>query len=157
MAHDGITMVVPLYVGEDVRTVLTGGLSDPIWDTGRLRIAADSAGVALWSWNVDTDEIALDARAHDLWGVRDDDPVTLEDLSARIHPEDLNRVRVALKATQAVKGAYEIDFRIQHGDEIRWISARGQGGNKGIVDRVLFAVFLDVTARKGPSGNNSYD
>jgi len=146
--HNGILVVVPLCVGEDVRTVLAGGLSDPIWDTERLRVATDAAGVALWSWNVDTDEIALDARAHDLWGVRNDEPVTLEDLSARIHPEDLNRVRVTLKATQAVKGAYEIDFRIQHGDEIRWISARGQGGNKGLVDRVLFAVFLDVTERR---------
>ena len=36
----------------------------PVWDTNRLRIATDAAGVALWSWNVDTDEIALDERAH---------------------------------------------------------------------------------------------
>jgi hypothetical protein len=40
-----------------------------VWDAIRLRIATDAAGVALWSWNVDTDEIALDERAHGLWGV----------------------------------------------------------------------------------------
>lgn len=28
-----------------------------VWDANRLRIATDAAGVALWSWNVDTDAI----------------------------------------------------------------------------------------------------
>jgi len=45
-------------------------------------------------------------------------------------------------------GAYEIDFRIWHGDEARWLSARGQGGDLGIVGRVMFGVFLDVTERR---------
>jgi hypothetical protein len=33
------------------------------WSATHLRIAADAAGIALWSWNVDTDEIAGRARA----------------------------------------------------------------------------------------------
>jgi two-component sensor histidine kinase len=33
-------------------------------------------------------------------------------------------------------------------DNVRWISARGQGADTGIVDRVMFGVFLDVTGRK---------
>ena len=41
-----------------------------IWDLERLRTATDAAGIALWSWNVDTDEIALDEHAHGLWGVQ---------------------------------------------------------------------------------------
>ena len=51
----------------------------PVWDANRLRIATDAAGVALWSWNVDTDEIAMDERAHGLWGVAGDEAVTFED------------------------------------------------------------------------------
>jgi PAS domain-containing protein len=96
--------------------------SPPVWDAHRLRIATDAAGVALWSWNVDTDEIALDERAHGLWGV-DVEAATFEDLSARIHPEDLDRVRAAFAATREIFGAYEIDFRILHGAEVRWVSA----------------------------------
>ncbi len=42
------------------------GSDAPVWDAVRLRIAADAAGVGLWSWNVDTDEIAMDDRSHDL-------------------------------------------------------------------------------------------
>ena len=94
-------------------------------------MATDAAGIALWSWNVDTDEIALDERAHGLWGVPQNSPVTFEDLSARIHPADLERVRTAFTATRATVGLYEIDFRLLHGDEVRWISARGQGADDG--------------------------
>ncbi len=121
--------------------------SPSVWDANRLRIATDAAGVALWSWNVDTDEIALDERAHGLWGVVGE-AVTFEDLSAHIHPEDLDRVRAAFAATREMLGAYEIDFRILHGAEVRWVSARGRGDDQGIVGRVMFGVFLDVTERK---------
>jgi two-component sensor histidine kinase len=121
----------------------------PVWDADRLRIATDAAGVALWSWNVDTDEIALDERAHGLWGVpKSNGLVTFEDLSARIHPEDLDRVRAAFTATRDILGEYEIDFRILHGDTVRWVSARGRGEDQGIVGRIMFGIFLDVSERK---------
>ena len=119
-----------------------------VWDAERLRIATDAAGVALWSWNIDTNEIALDERAHHLWGVPRNGPVTFEDLSARIHPADLDRVRVAFTATRDLVGPYEIDFRILHDQAVRWVSARGQGDDIGIVGKVMFGVFLDVTERK---------
>lgn len=128
--------------------MLGKGANAPVWDTDRLRSATDAAGVALWSWNIDTDEIALDERAHGLWGVPESDPVTFQDLSARIHPADLDRVRLAFKATQGLTGPYEIDFRIEFASGYRWISARGQGGDAGVVNRILFAIFLDVTERK---------
>jgi two-component sensor histidine kinase len=124
------------------------GSGAPVWGVDRLRTATDAAGVALWSWNVDTDEIALDERAYGLWGVTRDGPITFEDLSARIHPADLDRVRVAFQETRAVLGPYEIDFRILSGDTVRWVSARGQGDDIGIVGRTMFGVFLDVTERK---------
>jgi len=91
---------------------------------------------------------SLSTRAHGLWGVPGGKLVTFEDLSARIHPEDLSKVRSAFKGTQAIAGAYEVDFRILHGEEVRWISARGQGDDSGIVGRIMFGVFLDVTERK---------
>lgn len=104
--------------------------------------------MALWSWNVDDDSLAMDERAFELWGMPWADRVSFEDLSAHIHPADRDRVRAAFTATRSVPGSYEIDFRIMIGDEIRWISARGQGADAGIVDRVMFGIFLDVTGRK---------
>ena len=120
-----------------------------VWDAGRLRIATEAAGIALWSWNVDTNEIALDEKAHLLWGVPvESGLVTFEDLSARIHPQDLDRVRAAFTATRDILGGYEIDFRIMDDGVVRWISARGRGEDQGIVERVMFGVFLDISERK---------
>ena len=121
----------------------------PIWEEKHLRAAVAAAGVALWSWNVDTDAVTMDERAYDLWEVsKNEKNITFEILSRNIHPADLERVRSAFSATRAVVGPYEIDFRILSGNDIRWISARGQGDDADIVDRVMFGIFLDVTQRK---------
>jgi two-component sensor histidine kinase len=119
-----------------------------IWRPEHLRLAIDAASVALWSWQVDTDRFTMDERAFNLWGLAWSKEVAFEELSAHIHPADRDRVRAAFTATRSVAGAYEIDFRIMLGDEVRWISARGQGADEGIVDRVMFGIFLDVTGRK---------
>lgn len=127
----------------------------PVWREKHLRAATRAAGVALWSWNVDTDAITLDERAYDLWEVsKDEQRITFEILSKSIHPADLERVRSAFAATRAVVGAYEIDFRILSGSDIRWISARGQGDDADIADRIMFGIFLDVTQRKQAEESN---
>lgn len=119
-----------------------------LWEPKNLVRAIEAAGVTLWSWNVDTDALAMDDRAYDLWGVPRHIDVQFEDLSAHIHPADRDRVRAAFAATRALVGPYEIDFRIMIGDELKWISARGQGDDAGIVKRIMFGVFIDVTGRK---------
>ena len=90
----------------------------------------------------------MDARGLKLWGMPWSDKVTFEELSSHIHPADRDRVRAAFAATRAVLGDYETDFRILIGDEVRWIAARGQGEDVGIVGRTMFGIFLDVTGRK---------
>jgi two-component sensor histidine kinase len=123
--------------------------SMPVWQEKHLRAATAAAGVALWSWNVDTDAITMDERAYELWDVsKNEKKITFEVLSRNIHPADLERVRSAFAATRAVVGPYEIDFRILSGSDIRWISARGQGDDADITDRMMFGIFLDVTQRK---------
>ena len=120
----------------------------PDWDSAHLRLAIEAAGVALWSWNVDTNRFTMDERAFQLWDVPISDYVSFDDLSAHIHPADRDRVKAAFAATRAIVGAYEIDFRIMVGEEVRWISARGQGDDAGIVGRIMYGIFIDVTGRK---------
>ena len=90
----------------------------------------------------------MDARAFELWGVAPNNLVTFEELSSHIHPADRDRVRAAFAATRAIVGPYEIDFRILVGEQVRWISARGEGDDADIVNRTMFGIFLDVTGRK---------
>lgn len=123
-------------------------VSDAEWPKRHLRLAIDAAGIALWSWNVDTDRFTMDSRAYDLWDVPHEPSLCFEDLSAKIHPADRDRVRAAFAATRAIVGPYEIDFRIIAGADVRWISARGQGDDADIEGRTMYGVFLDVTGRK---------
>jgi len=118
------------------------------WTADQLAKAVSAAGVALWAWNVDTDAFTMDEMGFELWGLPPHDHVTFEQLSAHIHPADRDRVRSAFTATRAILGPYETDFRILIGDEVRWIAARGQGEDEGIVGRTMFGIFLDVTGRK---------
>jgi two-component sensor histidine kinase len=90
----------------------------------------------------------MDERGFELWGLPWCETVSFEELSHHIHPADRDRVRAAFAATRAVLGPYETDFRICVGEEIRWIAARGQGEDVGIVGRTMFGIFLDVTGRK---------
>lgn len=118
------------------------------WSATSLRLAISAAGVALWAWNVTNDRFAMDQRGFALWDLPPSDTVTFEDLSAHVHPLDRERVRSAFVATRAIVGAYEIDFRIMVGDEIRWISARGIGDDTAVHMGLAYGIFLDVTGRK---------
>jgi two-component sensor histidine kinase len=129
-------------------------ISPSVWGNDQLRLAIDAARVALWSWNVDTNMVAMDARAFEMWGLPWAAIVSFEELSIHIHPADRDRVGMAFVATRSVAGSYEIDFRILLDDDIRWISARGQGADADIVDRTMFGIFLDVTGRKQAEEGN---
>jgi len=124
------------------------------WGYDELRRAIDAAGVALWSWNVDSDDLSMDQQGYVLWDVSPGETLTFERLSEKIHPADRDRVRDAFSATRALVGAYEIDFRTIIGQEVRWISARGQGDDAGIKKRTLTGIFLDITGRKQAEEGN---
>jgi PAS domain-containing protein len=77
-------------------------VSMPVWHEKHLRAATTAAGVALWSWNVDTDAITMDERAYDLLEVsKDGNQIRFEALSRNIHPADLERV--GLRSPQRVQ------------------------------------------------------
>lgn len=126
----------------------------PLAQAENLRRAIHAAGVALWSWNVTDDQFAMDEQAFNLWGLAYSHEVKFEDLSAHVHPADRDRVRDAFSATRGVVGAYEIDFRILVGEEIRWISARGLGDDSALHKGQMFGIFINVTGRKQAEEGN---
>lgn len=88
----------------------------------------------------------MEDHAYGLWGLEPGLEVGFGDLSEHIHPADRDRVRAAFDAYAQHFGFP--DFRIMVGDELRWISARGQGDDGGIHERVMFGISLDMTGRK---------
>ncbi|MDI1284256.1 MAG: hypothetical protein PSV46_07660 [Reyranella sp.] len=86
-------------------TTTAESLKPLLWEPENLIRAIEAAGVTLWSWNVDTDALAMDDHAYDLWGIPRGIEVKFEDLSAHIHPADRDRVRAAFTATRAIVGS----------------------------------------------------
>ncbi len=70
----------------------------PVWSDANLRLAIEAAGVALWSWNVDSDKLTMDESGYRMWGVPISEFVTFEDLSAHIHPADRDRVQSGVRS-----------------------------------------------------------
>ena len=119
-----------------------------VWDVNKLRIATDAAGIALWSWNVDTDQLELDERGYSLWGVPKQRNNYFRSAFCLYPSRGPGQVRAAFAATRDMLGAYETDFRILCDSKVRWISARGRGDDQGIVGRIMYGVFIHVTERK---------
>ena len=116
----------------------------------RLALAADSAGVGVWDWDLKKDEIWVSPTRRAQLGFPSSGRITSEDLVSRWHPEDREQVRLALKEAVEKGKGYDSEFRIALADgSVRWIAARGhvQVNKQGKPTRLL-GISMDVTARK---------
>ncbi|PYJ21570.1 MAG: hypothetical protein DME92_06170, partial [Verrucomicrobia bacterium] len=93
----------------------------------RLNLAADSAGLGLWEWDLNKDEIWVSPTRRAQLGFPLSGKITFEDLSSRWHVDDRDQVREALKDAIENGKDYEAEFRIVLADgSVRWIAARGR-------------------------------
>ncbi len=146
-------------VRDDAGTVM--GLFCPCTDTtaqvlaeaelreGRARFAAAlaTADLGTFEWDVLMGRIRLDARSREIFGFGPGEMVDVEQIYARVHPDDIGRVRDV--AAQPLLGAVRVqsDYRIVLPDgSVRSITSRGDGprGADGRVVRMA-GVFGDVS------------
>jgi PAS domain S-box-containing protein len=115
----------------------------------RLRLAMEGADLGEWEMNLRTQRAFWSPLARELLGVGPDTPITFELYESRLHPDDLERDRVAV-AQCLVTGKYHNEYRIPLVDGgFRWIDARAKlvRDAHGQIVR-LFGVVSDITARK---------
>jgi len=116
----------------------------------RLNLAADSAAVGLWEWDLIKDEIWVSATRRAQLGLPPSGKITFEDIISRWHVDDRDQVRNAVKEAIENGKDYEAEFRTVFADgNVRWVAARGrvQVNKQGKPTRLL-GVSVDVTARK---------
>jgi PAS domain S-box-containing protein len=116
----------------------------------RLNLAADSAAVGLWEWDLNKDEIWVSPTRRAQLGLPPSGKITFEDLVSRWHVDDRDQIRNAVKDAIENGKDYEAEFRTVLADgNVRWVAARGrvQVNNHGKPMRLL-GVSVDVTARK---------
>ncbi len=116
----------------------------------QLAVAGSNEGV--WDWNVAEDKVWFSPRWKGILGYAEDElPNVSESWSSRVHPEDLARVKVELKAhLQGQADHYHSEYRMRHKDgRWLWILARGKAhfNASGRAQRMI-GTQADVTAAK---------
>src|SRR6476646_4268395 len=117
----------------------------------RLQFAQVSARMGSWEWNIKTNELWW---ADGMWLVHGQ-PIglmapTFEHGMAFIHPDDRDRVQLAIQEALAGKGEYETEYRTTFPDgSVHWIGARGRAvfDNAGRPERMI-GVAMDITGNK---------
>lgn len=122
----------------------------------KLRLAVRASGLGIWDWDVLTGEMNYSARARSICGFGPDTPLTLDDIRAVTHPEDLPRTSAmaqrALDPLIRAKDTYE--YRIVRADTgaTRWVVAHGEAifAGRGQAKRAIryIGTIADITGRK---------
>jgi PAS domain S-box-containing protein len=116
----------------------------------RVSLAAEAANLAMWEWDLGTDEVWTTGTRRDLTGPPVPEKATLEDFISRLHDDDRDQVRQALKAAISSGQDFAAEFRVVLSDGgVRWITARGRCVKTADGKNMRFrGVSMDVTAQK---------
>ncbi len=116
----------------------------------RLQLALKSGRIGAWSWDYQSDIVEADPRLLEIFGAIGDEPVTMQKLFGRIHPDDLPHVNEVVAKAQRELGEYDAEFRIiMPWGEVRWAVARGSVALKtSELGLYMVGVTWDITDRK---------
>jgi PAS domain S-box-containing protein len=95
----------------------------------RLELATEASGIGVWDWDLVTDEIVYSERAKLICGFPTGEPVTMEQVRAVTHPEDIVfTIPQMQRATDPnVRDNTPYEYRIVRTDgEVRWVLAHGK-------------------------------
>jgi PAS domain S-box-containing protein len=117
----------------------------------RLRLALDAGGTGVWDWDVAAGRITWSDRVDAFFSMLPGEFDNSPDMFTRcVHPEDIDRVKEALRASVEEDAPYLIEYRIiQKGGAVRWLNTAGTvfRDATGHALRMIGAI-TDVTVRR---------
>jgi signal transduction histidine kinase/DNA-binding response OmpR family regulator len=118
----------------------------------RLQLAVDAAGLALWDWQLPATQVFLTARWGELLGdMATDGYWEVADLRARLHPEDLEPLRLQMAALlEGRTQRASVQHRVRTASGWLWVETHGmvaEHDNKGQPLR-LMGTLSDIGERK---------
>ncbi|HEY7230825.1 MAG TPA: MASE1 domain-containing protein [Pseudolabrys sp.] len=115
----------------------------------RISFAAASSNVGLWQYEFATGTFWATDYCRTLFGLGPNEPLNLDRLLSRIHPNDFPTASAALAQMIARATPLDVEFRVQDGDETRWISVRARPvADADRKPTAMAGAFGDVTSRK---------
>ncbi len=116
----------------------------------RMSLAAESARLALWEWDVVSDTVWMTDEGRRFLGFEPGERVRFSDLGGRVHPDDSTVRAAAIVRALETSGNYEAEYRVVLPDgTVRWIVARGRPSltESDGSPRVL-GISMDITRQK---------
>jgi PAS domain S-box-containing protein len=94
----------------------------------KLQLATDASEMGLWFWDLVNDSLEFTQQCKFLFGLPPDEEVSYPIFLNILHPEDHDRVNVAVQQALATRTEYNIEYRAIWSDgSVHWIAARGRG------------------------------
>lgn len=105
--------------------------------------------VGLWDWDIPNNVRHLDTAGANLFGYQDRAKFSEQDLTNKIHPDDVAEWRRKVFSTVRLGGVYEHEYRIIQNDKVLWVRSKGQctHSKSGRPERFPGAI-IDVTRLK---------
>jgi len=117
----------------------------------RLALAADAASAGLWSIDGATERLWATPRALAMFGLAPGGEHRFDDVLARVHPDDRERVRGFVAAERSARDRHaSIEYRVPGaGGQTRWYASLGRVPEEGAQSRgTLMGATIDITERK---------
>lgn len=151
----GIVLVMGYELGSDV--IRTAQLSRKLAQSEaslhdseqNMQLAAQAAGLGLWTWDLDSNNFWFTDEGSGLLGFEPMKQVDRDNLLDRVHEDDRDAIRQAREEAIQRSGEFACEFRLVNPvGGIRWIAAKGRveyapSGRP----RLLRGVILDITDR----------
>ncbi|MGZ9243441.1 MAG: sensor histidine kinase, partial [Candidatus Binatia bacterium] len=109
-----------------------------------------AGGIGLWVRDLIRGELWGNPQVRSMLGFAPNDAFTIDDVLARVNPDDLARMMSIIERAQATDEPFEVEFRTaMAGVPERWIATRGQfvRGPQGQALRRM-GTMIDITERK---------
>ncbi|WP_448269689.1 PAS domain-containing protein [Nostoc sp. DSM 114159] len=116
-----------------------------------LRLALSASRMGTWNWNIQTGKISWSDNLEGLFGLEPGEfDGSFEMFTARVHPQDRDRVLTAVELAIATGEDYDIEFRVVYPNgTIRWALSQGKVFYDQQGQPIQMAgIDLDITERK---------
>ncbi len=116
----------------------------------RLNLAADSANLGMWEWDIVHDEIWITDKGRAMLGFDSSEKLDFDRFRSRLHLDDRESVLKAVDSSLGAGAEYQSEYRVVLPDgQVRWIAGRGHvefdGDGKPVRMR---GASVDITERK---------